>query len=129
MKDMSATVLEEVIKIGKAVSRVETTIESHGIDINDIKTTLIKIDSKHNADYQQYVDSREKLEARIVPLEDDYHKRMQCTEENRVERKRLFFSTWGEILKIVASLLVVIFLAIVLARFGVDLAHYVQVKV
>jgi hypothetical protein len=91
-KSLTTKLFEKVITIGEDVSGIKTTMIEHDKIFTEIKDTLIKIDSKHNSDYLQYIESKEKLETRIKPLEDDYIERCKFKEENRVATKRLFFS-------------------------------------
>jgi hypothetical protein len=104
-KNLTSKLFDKVIIIGEDVSSIKTTMSEHEKVFTEIKNTLTKIDSKHNQDYQQYVDSREKLEARFKPVEEDYFERCKLREENRVGLKKIFFSSSEKVVIYIGALI------------------------
>lgn len=96
------TLMELKEDIGGVKSDVKT-VKDEVIILNKIVT---KIDSKHNQDYLQYVASREEMDKRITPLEEDYIQRKECKAENRKGWKDTLFKS---IQWIIMTLLTILF--------------------
>ena len=79
--------------VGGVKSDVKT-VKDEVIILNKIVT---KIDSKHNQDYLQYVQSREEFDKRITPLEEDYIRRCKSSDETRKGFKEVLFKVLGVI--------------------------------
>lgn len=58
----------------------------------EVSETLIRIESKHNQDYSQYVQSREELQKKVDPMWIDYTERQNGRKENIKGVKKIFFS-------------------------------------
>ena len=119
-KDLPSMLLEEVIKVGKVVSRIETTVNAHGEDITSIKKDVTIIKSDNQGNYSRFIQAKEELENKVNPMWDDYQSRQKTIEENRIEKKKVFFS-WVET---GGKILVGCFVLYILARMGVDVAEH-----
>lgn len=74
--------LEGLMGIRSEIGRIGEIVRRHDDEtFPEIQKSLGRIESKHNQDFLQYIDTKEALEERIVPLEEDYEERQKVKEE------------------------------------------------
>lgn len=66
-----------------------TILKEHHKEVSEV---LTRIESKHNQDYIQYVQSREDLQKKVDPMWIDYTERQNCRKENIKGVKKILFS-------------------------------------
>lgn len=99
--------LEKVMEISRDMGAVKTTMIYHTNELKDIKDSIEVIKSSNNGNYLRYIQSKEELDKRIVPLEEDYKKRCTESDENRKGFKEIFFSGASVATKIIVSAVVI----------------------
>lgn len=71
-----------IVEINKQLGGLAEIVKRHDeYTFPEIQNTLKRIESKHNQDYLQYIESKEALNKRLLPLEEDYKKRQEVKKE------------------------------------------------
>ena len=107
MNDQFATtVLNKLFELSTKIDTVATTVKRHDditfpemqAGIKEQGLTLKRIESKHNQDYLQYVETKEAIETRILPLEEHVTNHKELKAEDK--------KVWVDVAKHAVSLIV-----------------------
>lgn len=106
---MSDTILNQILqnqnKQSEQIGGITEIVKRHDtVTFPEIKDALARIESKHNQDYLQYVETREKIEKRLTPLEEDYISRKSSKDDTskRFKDTRFGVLEWAIIVLITA---------------------------
>jgi len=106
---MNDVLLKNQIEMNKEIGRIAEIVKKHDdetfpnmMKILDEQTkALVRIESKHNQDFLQYVKENEELSNRVKPLEEDYKERKEAKEDTR---KKIISLGWDLFKLIIASI-------------------------
>lgn len=112
-EQLETTLLKEILTINTQLGRMNEIIERHDkVTFPTMQNTLTRMESKHNQDYLQYIESKDAILKRIEPLE----AHVANHEEIKAEDKK----SWSEITKHTITSSVTLGLAWLAYKLGIN---------